>query len=210
MFDSSQLLLFMTATLLLNITPGPDMLYVATRSISQGKIAGTVSALGIGGGCVVHCLAAAFGLSALFMYSATAFDVIKYIGAGYLIYLGIRALTAKQSAPSSGVRYAKAPLSQIFWQGVLTNILNPKVALFFLAFLPQFTHSDSTSPALEILILGTIFNISGTIVNIIVALVFGLAGQRLVQKPSFWQFQRWITSAVFIGLGAKLLFTDRR
>jgi threonine/homoserine/homoserine lactone efflux protein len=166
-------LLFAFASLMLNITPGNDMLYVATRSASQGVKAGVVSSLGIAGGCIVHLLAAVIGLSAIIANSATVFDIIKYIGAAYLIYLGIKSFLSNQNKFSINNAIEKKPLSKLFWQGVFTNVLNPKVALFFLAFLPQFIHPEKGNTAFQILLLGLWFNFSGTIVNIIVAMLFG-------------------------------------
>src|SRR5687768_5391897 len=130
---------------MLNITPGNDMLYVATRSTSQGVRAGIVSALGIAAGCFVHLLAAVIGLSAVIANSAIAFDIIKYSGAAYLVYLGIKAFISNQNKFSINEKIEKQSLSKLFWQGALTNVLNPKVALFFLAFLPQFIHPDRKS-----------------------------------------------------------------
>src|SRR5688572_31168875 len=134
MITVNDFLIFAFASLMLNITPGNDMLYVATRSTSQGVKAGIVSALGIAGGCIVHLLAAVIGLSAVIANSAIAFDIIKYSGAAYLVYLGIKAFISKQNKFSINEKIEKKSLSKLFWQGALTNVLNPKVALFFLAF----------------------------------------------------------------------------
>ncbi len=136
MFEIHDFWVFLAAALVVNITPGPDMIYVATRSASQGRSAGVVSALAIGAGCLIHIAAAVFGLSAVLMYSATAFTIVKLAGAGYLVYLGIKAL--RESRVPLPDKAAKASLGRIFRQGVVINVLNPKVALFFLAFLPQF------------------------------------------------------------------------
>lgn len=209
MIDTSQLPLFMAATLVLNVTPGPDMLYVATRAVAQGKMAGIVSALGVGAGCFFHIAAAAFGLSALIMYSSLGFSVVKYAGAAYLIYLGLRAFR-NSSSPTMRAVNTRDSLYKIFWQGVITNVLNPKVALFFLAFLPQFVNPDSGYVAWQIITLGVIADISGTIINILVALSFGYVGNRLLQTPKFWRFQRWISSSVFLGLGARLALSNRQ
>src|SRR5512138_1103873 len=176
MIPVNDFLIFALASLVLNITPGNDMLYVATRSTSQGIKAGIVSALGIAGGCIVHLLAAVIGLSAIIASSAIAFDIIKYVGAAYLIYLGIRSILSKQNKFSVNEKVEKKSLSKLFWQGVLTNVLNPKVALFFLAFLPQFIHPEKGNAAMQILLLGLWFNFSGTVVNCIVALLFGKLG----------------------------------
>ncbi len=181
--------LFAFAALMLNITPGNDMLYVATRSTGQGVKAGIVSALGVLGGCIVHMIAAVIGLSALIAQSAIAFDIIKYAGAAYLVYLGIRSIISKTNSFNLPKNIEKQSLWKIFWQGVVTNVLNPKVALFFLAFLPQFIDPSKGNTYLQILFLGSWFNISGTVVNIIVAILFGKIGDWLQRSSWFVKWQ---------------------
>jgi threonine/homoserine/homoserine lactone efflux protein len=203
-------LLFAFASLMLNITPGNDMLYVATRSASQGVKAGIVSSLGIAGGCIVHLLAAVIGLSAIIANSAVAFNIIKYIGAAYLVYLGIRSFLSKQNKFNLNDKIEKKPISKLFWQGVFTNVLNPKVALFFLAFLPQFIHPEKGNTALQILLLGLWFNLSGTIVNIIVAVLFGKLGNWLADKQAFIKWQNKITGLLLVGLGIKVALSSRK
>ncbi len=196
--------LFVVASLALNITPGNDMLYVATRSTSQGVKAGIISSLGICVGCMVHILAAVIGLSALIAQSAIAFNVIKYVGAAYLIYLGIRALLSKTQAFNVSEKKAKLGYSKIFWQGVLTNVLNPKVALFFLAFLPQFIDISAKHAWPQILFLGAWFDIGGTLVNILVAVLFGRLGNWFNKSAWFQKWQGKVTGAILIGLGIKV------
>ncbi len=208
MIDTTSLIVFMTATLALNLTPGPDMLYVVARSVGQGQRAGVVSALGIGGGCLAHTFAAAFGLSALLMSSAVAYDLVKYAGAVYLIYLGVRALLDKSQLLQQA-ELESASLSRIFYQGLITNVLNPKVALFFLAFLPQFAKAENGSIAWQIIFLGFLFNVSGTLVNVVVALLGGRIGRLFNRRPAFAQAQRWLTGGVFIALGMRLAFQKR-
>lgn len=209
MFEISDLLLFAGAGLLLNITPGPDMIYCATRSVGQGKSAGVVSALGIGAGSLVHMTMAALGLSAVLMYSSTAFHAIKLIGAVYLVYLGLRMiLTGRRSGVAQ--RLPDAGLWRIFRQGVITNVLNPKVALFFLSFLPQFVHPDRGSVALQIITLGMIFNFTGTVVNALVGLLFGYVGSWLDSRPTFWRVQRWVSGSILATLGVSLALSERR
>lgn len=209
MFESSQLALFMLATLTLNLTPGPDMLYTATRSLGQGRRAGIASALGIGTGTIAHIIAATFGLSAILSYSAFTFMAIKYLGAGYLIYLGIKTFRAKAEI-HLGKNVAKDSTSRIFWQGVVTNILNPKVALFFLSFLPQFVDPERGSVALQLATLGVLFDISGVSVLLIIAVAVGHASGWLENRPTFWRVQKWFTGSVFIALGARLALADRK
>ncbi len=210
MITVNDFLLFAFASLALNITPGNDMLYVATRSTSQGVKAGIVSALGIAGGCIVHLLAAVIGLSAIVANSAIAFDIIKYLGAAYLIYLGVKSFLSQQNKFSINEKIEKGSLSKVFWQGVATNVLNPKVALFFLAFLPQFIHPEKGNAAIQILLLGLWFNISGTIVNIIVAMLFGKLGNWLADKQTFIKWQNKITGALLVGLGIKVALSSRK
>ena len=208
MLDHTSLIYFLVATVALNVTPGPDMLYIIARSLGQGQKAGIVSALGICVGCLVHTLAAAFGLSALLKSSATAFEVIKYLGAVYLIYLGIRLLLSK-NVMSAQARLKPASLGSIFRQGVMTNVLNPKVALFFLAFLPQFVNASKGAVAWQIIFLGLIFNTSGTIWNSAVAMLAGYVGNQFKERPSLAHLQRWLTGSIFIGLGVRLALTKR-
>ncbi len=205
--DTAGLIVFMTATLALNLTPGPDMLYVIARSVGQGQRAGVISALGIGAGCLAHTFAAALGLSALLMSSSLAYDLVKYAGAVYLVYLGARLLLDKSPAQEQSV-LEPVSLKSIFYQGVVTNVLNPKVALFFLAFLPQFARNDG-SITWQIIFLGLIFNISGTLVNIIVALLGGRLSKAFKHRTAFSQAQKRITGIVFIALGLRLAFTKR-
>jgi len=210
MISVNDFLIFAIASLVLNITPGNDMLYVATRSTSQGVKAGIVSALGIAGGCIVHLIAAVVGLSAIIANSAIAFDIIKYVGAAYLVYLGIRSILSKQNKFSVNENVEKKTLSKLFWQGVFTNVLNPKVALFFLAFLPQFIHPEKGNTSMQILLLGFWFNFSGTVVNCIVALLFGKLGNWLADKQAFIKWQNKITGLLLIGLGIKVALSSRK
>ena len=210
MISLDDFLLFAFASLVLNITPGNDMLYVATRSASQGVKAGIVSSLGIAGGCIVHLLAAVIGLSAIIANSAVAFNIIKYLGAAYLVYLGIKSFLSKQNKFNLNDKIEKKPFSKLFWQGVFTNVLNPKVALFFLAFLPQFIHPEKGNAALQILLLGLWFNFSGTIVNIIVAMLFGKLGNWLADKQAFIKWQNKITGLLLVGLGIKVALSSRK
>ena len=210
MIAINEFLIFAFASLVLNITPGNDMLYVATRSTSQGVKAGIVSALGIAGGCIIHLLAAVIGLSAIIANSAIAFDIIKYIGAAYLVYLGIRSFLSRQNKFSINNAIEKKSLSKLFLQGLFTNVLNPKVALFFLAFLPQFIHPEKGNASMQILLLGLWFNFSGTIVNIIVAGVFGKLGNWLADKQAFIKWQNKITGLLLVGLGIKVALSSRK
>ena len=207
MFGTHDFLLFVAAGVLLNITPGPDMLYIIGRSTTQGWRAGASAALGIGAGCVVHIAAAALGLSAVLAASATAFTILKIVGAVYLVYVGISLIRAARTSSPAAPRVALAPatLRTVFIQGFLTNVLNPKVALFFLAFLPQFIDSDAPSKPLAFLFLGAVFNFNGTLWNLLVAWSaarFKLGMERT--KLAGW-FNRCI-GGLFVYLGVRLAF----
>lgn len=207
--DNNDLILFALASLMLNVTPGADMLYVATRSTGQGIKAGVISALGVMAGCMVHVTAAVIGLSAIIANSATAFMIVKYTGAVYLIYLGARSFFSKQNLFVIEDRINKMPDTKIFLQGAITNVLNPKVALFFLAFLPQFIEADTKSPQVVILMLGIWFTFSGTVVNILVAFLFGTMGNWLAHKTWFLQWQNKITGTLLFILGVKIALTKK-
>lgn len=201
--DKSAFITFLIASCLLNLAPGPDMLYVMGRSIGQGRRAGVISALGIFSGTLVHITLAAVGLTAILRSSPLAFNVVRYMGAAYLLYLGVRLLIQRSS--ELGVADPKpVSLRNVFYQGVLTNVLNPKVALFFLAFLPQFVNADSRHTAWEIVLLGMIFNTGGTLVNLVVASTGGLLGNALRRNPRIARIQRRFTGAIFVGLGLRL------
>jgi threonine/homoserine/homoserine lactone efflux protein len=200
---------FAFTALLLNLTPGNDMLFVMARSTSQGSKAGIISSVGIMSGCMVHMIAAMAGLSAIIAKSATAFDIIKYIGAAYLIYLGVQSILDKSKSFKIDSAVPKLSYRKIFWQAVITNMLNPKVALFFLAFLPQFINVKEGNTSMQILFLGIWFNVGGTIVNILVALLFGKIGQWLDKSSGFIQWQKKITGGILIALGIKVALSSR-
>jgi threonine/homoserine/homoserine lactone efflux protein len=199
--EKTAFLTFIFAAFMLNIAPGPDMLYVIGRSVGQGRKAGIVSALGVFVGCWAHILAAAFGIAALLRSSPVAFNLVRYAGAAYLVYLGIKMLVHKSNLSAQALK--PEPLIAIFRQGVITNVLNPKVAMFFLAFLPQFIDARRGSVVLQILLLGLIFNVGGTLVNLAVAYAGGTLGELLRRNARFARMQQWFTGLVFIGLGVR-------
>ena len=199
------LALFLAAGLALNLTPGPDMLYVAARGASEGRPAGIVSALGIGVGTLVHIALVAAGLAAVLTAVPVAYLAIRLGGAAYLIYLGVRALLARPTTAAAPL--PPATLGAIFRQGVITNVLNPKVALFFLAFLPQFVDPTRGNPVLQVVALGLLFDTTGTLVNLAVAIGSSRAAERL-RGPSVW-LQR-LTGGIFVALGLRLAFAARR
>ena len=201
---TASLVVFLLAALALNISPGPDMLYVISRSLEQGRRAGMVSALGIGAGTLVHTFVAAIWLSAILLSLPMAFDFIKYAGAVYLVYLGVRMLLArsdsKASANSSALTSSHS-LRSVFRQGVTTNVLNPKVALFFLAFLPQFIDRSKGALAPQMIFLRLLFDTSGTSVNVIVATVAGHVSNSLRKRSGFTRFQKLVPASILIALG---------
>jgi threonine/homoserine/homoserine lactone efflux protein len=203
LLGTTDLALFIVAGLLLNVTPGPDTLYILGRSASQGFRGGALAALGIGAGSVVHTLAAAVGLSALLAASATAFMVLKWLGAAYLVYVGISLLVTRPPV-EHGKGMAPAALRAVFLQGFLTNVLNPKVALFFLAFLPQFVDPAAPSKALAFLFLGCVFNFNGTLWNLLVA----WSAARVMRFDRSRRVAAWLNRAVgalFVYLGIRLV-----
>lgn len=198
--ETSTLLIFMLSSLALLVIPGPAVLYIVTRSVQQGRTAGLVSALGVGLGSMVHILAAAAGLSALLLSSALAFTVVKVLGAGYLLYIGIRTLL-ERTPPPSEEEVPALPLGKIFAQGVVVNILNPKTALFFLAFLPQFVHPETGSPLIQILILGSCFVVLGVLSDSMYALLAGWLGKRLRKNQTFLRRQKYFAGSIYMALG---------
>jgi threonine/homoserine/homoserine lactone efflux protein len=194
------LALFVLASVVLLVTPGPAVLYIVARSVEQGRLAGLVSALGIHVGTLVHVSAAALGLSALLVSSALAFNTVKYLGAAYLVYLGLRRLLGR-AAPAAGRPAPPRSLARLFGDGVVVNVLNPKTALFFLAFLPQFVDPARGAPALQVVLLGVVFIGLGVVSDGLWALAAGTAGQWLRRDGRVWRAERYVTGGVFVGLG---------
>ncbi|MBD0380775.1 LysE family translocator [Paenibacillus sedimenti] len=196
---------FLVSCVVLNITPGSDTLYILGRSLAQGRAAGMMSVFGIISGAIVHTVLAAYGLSLILMKSALAFQLIKWIGAAYLIYMGIKALRSKSDA--SGMKQMERTANRkIYMQGFLTNLLNPKVALFYLAFLPQFVSADNSYGAIPFLILGLTFITTGTLWCCLIVLGTELASRRL-RSGSMAKYLNKLTGIIFIALGIKLLRT---
>jgi threonine/homoserine/homoserine lactone efflux protein len=204
MFGIHNYWLFIVSGLLLNITPGQDTLYIVGRSVSQGRRAGVLSVLGISTGCLVHTLAAAFGLSAVLAASSEAFMVIKFIGAAYLVYLGFQMVLSRASGPRQLTSGQPARGWMIYRQGILMNVLNPKVALFFLAFLPQFIESGSSTKVVAFLILGLTFIFNGTIWCMLVVWFSSAFSQRLRHRHSMESWLKRAAGALFVGLGLKI------
>jgi threonine/homoserine/homoserine lactone efflux protein len=204
--DPSRLALFVGAALLLLVVPGPSVLYIVTQSVSHGRRAGIVSVAGITTGTLVHIVAATVGLSALLASSALAFDVVKYLGAAYLIAVGVRRLAGWERESVLRPRDTR-DLGRLYRQGIVVNTLNPKTALFFLAFLPQFVDPGRGMPWLQVLALGLLFAALGFCSDGVWALVAGTLGERLRHSRRFPAVQRYVSGSVFVGLGAVAALT---
>lgn len=211
--DTAQLLVFIAAGWLLNLTPGPDVLYIVSSALKSGVRAGMVAALGIVSGCFVHVFAAALGVGALLATSATAFTVLKWAGAAYLMWMGVKLLLAKGGGSSivpAGVSadVAAVDLWRVYRQGFLTNVLNPKVALFFLAFVPQFIAPGTEDKVMVFLLLGLLFNLNSLPINFGYAWLAGWASRRVgaVQRAMHWMDRA--AGVMFIGFGLRLAMSD--
>jgi len=209
MFGIHDLLLFIISGLLLNILPGPDSLLIITRSAAQGWRAGVAAALGIGTGTMVHVLAGAIGLSAILATSATAFSVVKYIGAAYILWMAIGLLRSKQVTAVQAIAAPPVPYRTIYAQGLLTNVLNPKVAIFFLAFMPLFIDAAAPNKALAFILLGCIFNLNGMLWCTALALCTAFASARIKPNPRMTLWLNRSTGGLFIWLGIKLALSKQ-
>ena len=198
--DPGTLAVYAAAAVVLLVIPGPAVLYIVAQSIAHGRTAGLVSMLGIQAGGLVHVAAAALGLSALLLQSATAFNIVKFAGAGYLIFLGLRKLLSRRRFETTGERPPRR-LDKLFAQGIAVNVLNPKTALFFFAFLPQFVDVDKGSVGLQIAILGVFFILIAVVSDGMYALAAGTASNWLRENPRFVRAERWISGTVLVGLG---------
>lgn len=211
--DMTHLLLFMAAGWLLNLTPGPDVLYIVTHSLRDGWRAGIVAGLGITGGCFVHVFAVALGMGALLAASATAFTALKWLGAAYLLWIGLRMLASRPTQARNELRMLvsnmpSVGLRKVFWGGFWTNVLNPKVALFFLAFLPQFISQEVTDKTWAFLVLGLIFNLNSIPVNTGWALLaVWMARHNSVQRGMHWLDK--VAGVMFVLFGIRLAMTER-
>ena len=207
MFGIHDFGVFLATGIILNLTPGPDTFYILGRSMAQGRSAGVASALGISAGSLVHTLAAALGLSALIAASATAFLVVKLAGAAYLVYLGARMLFGRVASTAIPADFTSSGFFAVFRQGLLTNVLNPKVALFFLAFMPQFIAADSSSKFAAFIILGSCFVVTGTLWCLCLAWLSSLLGDRLRGSTTFAEILNRTAGALFVFLGVRLATT---
>lgn len=211
MFDSTRFLLFLTAAVLLAIAPGPGMLYVLARSLAGGKREGVLSALGTFVGGMVHVFAAALGVSIILAKSAVAFAAVKYVGAAYLCFLGVRMiLDARRENVLDEIPESGKPARNPLWQGVATEVLNPKTALFFLSFIPQFVNRGNGHVFLQFVTLGTISVMMNTTADLIVIAMAGPLGERIRSSSTFRRQQRTVTGAIMIGLGSYLAASESK
>ena len=213
MLGTHDLLIFILAGWLLSVTPGPDTALIVARSTQLGLRGGVAAVAGVGCGIMVHVTAAALGISALIAASATAFDVVKFCGAAYLVYIGARMMLTRRAkgnleAAAAGIAPAMS-FATVLRQGFVTNALNPKVALFFLAFLPQFVDQTAPSKALALFVLGVIFNVNGTLWNLVVAVVTARATRMVRGARSYQRFIDGTIGAIFIAFGIKLALFQR-
>jgi threonine/homoserine/homoserine lactone efflux protein len=198
--EPTTFVLFAVAALVLLVIPGPAVLYIVAQSVSGGRRVGLVSALGLHAGSLVHVAAAAVGLSSLLVSSARAFELVKLAGAAYLVYLGVRRLRDRSGKDAALAREPR-PLSHAFRQGIVVNVLNPKTALFFLAFLPQFVDVSRGSVALQVVVLGLTFVLLGLLSDGLYAVLAGGAGSWLRRRPRVAARERYVTGGVLVGLG---------
>lgn len=206
-----QLWLFVLSGILLNVTPGPDTAYIIGRSVQMGWRGGAAAAIGICCGCLVHVFGAAVGLSALLMASSAAFTVLKWVGAAYLLFTGVQMLLSRpHPVADDAAAPAETSLSRVFWQGALTNILNPKVALFFLAFLPQFVAADSAHKPLAFLTLGLIFISTGTLWCLGIAAFAARAATRIRQSAGAMAWVNRLLGGLFVYLGIRVAMLEGR
>lgn len=210
MIDLSVAVLFAGACLALTLTPGPDMLLIASRSLSQGRASGFVSLAGIQVGTYCHALAAALGLSQLLINIPAAYDAVRFLGAAYLAFLAWKAFTSTTSPLKADGTLASTPLLRIFRQGLVTNLLNPKMALFVLALFPQFVDPTKGSLIAQMLLFATILNVIGLLVNDVVILLVNKVGSKLVTNPKIAKRLSQVLGSVFIGLACRLTFTSGR
>jgi Putative threonine efflux protein len=208
LIEQSQLIYFIAASAALTLLPGPDILFVLTQSISQGKKAGIATASGLSTGVLVHTTAAALGISALVYKSALAFEIVKYVGAAYLLYLAWHALKESEELIFS------APVREIntfalYRRGIFMNVLNPKVAIFFLAFLPQFVNIDSGNIPTQMILLGIIFMVQAWLIFSTISVFAGTVGEKIIQKPGIGRCIKWGKAGIFTFIGIKLALSHK-
>jgi len=205
LIDPGLIVLFLAAAVIINITPGPDMLYVLAHALSLGTWAGIVASLGMSLGMMVHTAAATFGLATLLQTVPVAYDMIRYVGAAYLGYLGIRTWLSSKDAAGQTDKHESVPMRTVLWRATATNLLNPKIVLFYVAFLPQFVNPANDHITLQFLVLGMILVIMGLIADVMVALLGGQVGTWLLWRKNARVIVNRVAAMVFVGLAMRLL-----
>jgi threonine/homoserine/homoserine lactone efflux protein len=202
----------MTSALALNLTPGPAILFILSCCLGDGRRAAVVSVFGLATASVIHAATAAFGLSGLFVYSPLAFAIVKYCGAAYLVYLGIAGLRSGGIAAIAGrvVPARRRPLGSAYWQGLLVDLFNPKLILFFFSFLPQFVDPERGEPSAQMLVLGLLFQLTGVPANLAVALAGGSLARLIARHPWWSRVQQSCSSMLLVGLGVRLALSERQ
>jgi threonine/homoserine/homoserine lactone efflux protein len=209
MIETTQLLLFIGASFLLCLAPGPDNIYVLTQGMTKSKKAAIVTTFGLCTGLIIHTSAAAFGISVIFQTSEIAFNIVKYIGAAYLLYIAYQAFKYRNEPLDLTVQNSSSELKKLFVKGFIMNILNPKVSIFFLAFLPQFVNTQAGNVPMQMIILGVIFMIMTVLVFSSIGVAGNMLSSKLLEKPSIVKYMNILTSFVLIGLGLKLALSQR-
>lgn len=209
MIESSQLIMFTLASFLLCLVPGPDNIYVLTQGITKGKKAAIITTLGLVTGLIVHTSAAAFGISIIFQTSQVAFDVVKYLGAIYLLYIAYQIFKHRNEPFDLEAQSSKQQMKSLYIKGFIMNVLNPKVSIFFLAFLPQFVDTNISNVSIQVILLGFIFMVITIVVFSTIGILGNLLSSRLMQKPNIIKYMNVLTSFILVSLGLKLALTQR-
>ncbi len=201
---------FIIATLAVGAAPGPGMMFAVARGIGQGHRAGAVSVLGLSAGSFMLCLAAAFGVAAIIGASQLAYDGLRYMGAAYLVYLAGRALNTGIALTGEDHAPRRDPLGRVFRQAMVTNMMNPKSGMFYVAFIPQFTDPERGSVIVQFILLGLIFNVTGNSINLMVVYFVGHFGDWLARNRKVWRLQQWFTASLFCAIAGHLILAERR
>ncbi len=209
MIESSQLIMFVLASFLLCLAPGPDNIYVLTQGITKGKKAAIITTLGLVTGLIVHTSAAAFGISVIFQTSQVAFDIVKYLGAIYLLYIAYKIFKHRNEPLDLDVKSSKQQMKSLYFKGFIMNVLNPKVSIFFLAFLPQFVDTNVPNVSMQVILLGFIFMVITIVVFSTIGILGNLLSSRLMQNPNIIKYMNILTSFILVSLGLKLALTQR-
>ncbi|QKF80651.1 LysE family translocator [Halarcobacter ebronensis] len=210
MIELTNLYMFIIASFLLCLAPGPDNIYVLTQGITKGKKAAIITTLGLSTGIIIHTSAAAFGISIIFKTSELAFNIVKYLGAAYLLYIAYQAFKYRDEPLNLDVKtHEKGHLKKLYLKGFFMNVLNPKVSIFFLAFLPQFVSAQNGNIPLQMILLGVIFMILTIVTFSVIGVAGNILSSRLIQKPKIVKYMNIMTSFILGGLALKLAFTSR-